>query len=307
MNISAYSIKNPLVAILIFVLLTMLGVFGFRQMKVQQFPDIDFPVVATTITLNGATPDQLENDIAKKLENKLANVQGVKNIRTTLQTGVATVLTEFELEKDLSEAVDDVRSAVSEVQGSLPAAANEPIIAKLSTSGFPVVTYSVTSETMTPAELSWFVDDAVTKRLSNISGVGSIDRIGGIERQIQVLPNKDKLAALLMPIGQLSNQLYAKWQDMTGGEAKVDNQTQTIRVKGMGSDTHELGALQVATATGVVRLDSLATIEDTHAEITSLAELNGDSVVAFSITRSKGAGEVAVVAAVDAEIEKLQQ
>lgn len=120
MNVSAYSIKNPLVAILLFSLITLMGVFGFKQMKVQQFPDIDFPGVVVTITLAGATPDQLENDVAKKIENKLANIEGVKNLRTTLQTGAATVFTEFELEKDINEALDDVRSAVSEVQGICP-------------------------------------------------------------------------------------------------------------------------------------------------------------------------------------------
>lgn len=210
MNFSAYSIKNPLVAILLFSLLSLLGVFGFSQMKVQQFPDIDFPGVVVTITLAGATPDQLESDIAKKVENKLTNITGIKNLRTTLQTGAVTVFSEFELEKDINEALDDVRSAISEVQGDLPQAANAPIISKVSTAGFPVVTYSISSDAMDIAELSWFVDDALTKRLSNIKGVGSIARVGGIQRQIQVLPSKNQLAALTMPIGQLSQQIYSK-------------------------------------------------------------------------------------------------
>lgn len=307
MNFSAYSIKNPLVAILLFSLLVLLGVFGFRAMKVQNFPDIDFPVIITTITLNGATPDQLENDIAKKVENKLANIEGVKNLRTTLQTGAVTVLAEFEIEKDSNEALDDVRSAVSEVQGDLPAAADSPIISKASTSGFPVVTYSVSSDGMTAGELSWFVDDALTRRLSNIQGVGSIARIGGIERQIHILPKPDLLSSLGLPISQLSSQIYAKWQDTSGGEAKVGNQTQTIRVRGMGDNMQDLAGLQIMTATGVVELGQIADIRDSHAEITSVAEFQGKNVVAFNITRSKGAGEVAVVSAVDEEIAKIER
>lgn len=306
MNVSAYSIKNPLVAILLFVLMSLLGLFGFYQMKVQQFPDIDFPGVVVTITLPGATPDQLENDIAKKVENKLTNIQGVKTLRTTLQTGAATVFTEFVLEKDINEALDDVRSAVSEVQGSLPAAANEPIISKVSTAGFPVVTYSVSADSMSASELSWFVDDALTKRLSDIQGVGSISRIGGVERQITVIPDKHKLAALTLPINQLSQQIYAKWQDSAGGEAKVGAQTQTIRVLGMGSSVNDLAQMQISTPTGsTMRLGDLATVTDTHADLTSIARLGDKNVVAFNITRAKGAGEVAVVAAIDAEIEKL--
>ena len=145
LNVSAYSIRNPLVAILLFVLLTLGGIYGFMQMKVQQFPDIDLPAVVVTVTLPGAAPSQLENDIAKKIENRITSIEGIKHIRTTLQTGAATIASEFVLEKDIQEAVDDVRSAVGEVRGDLPAAAN----ARLSPKSRPLVsliTYSVAAE-----------------------------------------------------------------------------------------------------------------------------------------------------------------
>ena len=307
MNVSAYSIKNPLVAILFFTLMTILGICGFLQMKIQQFPDIDLPGVVTTITLAGASPDQLENDVAKKVENKLANIEGVKSIRTTLQTGAVTIFTVFELEKPNDEALDDVRSAVSEVQGQLPAAANPPIISKVSTAGFPVATYSVSVQGMSDTKLSWFVDDTITKQLSNIAGVGSVSRIGGVERQILIQPKMDMMSSLSMPISQLARQIYAKWQDASGGEAKIGNQIQTIRILGSGQRVQELDDLQITTPTGTaVRLGNLAVIEDTHADVTSLAKLDGEEVVAFSITRSKGAGEVSVVAAVDDALADLQ-
>lgn len=307
MNISAYSIKNPLVAILFFTLMMILGIYGFLQMKIQQFPDIDLPGVVTTITLAGASPDQLENDVAKKVENKLANIEGVKSIRTTLQTGAVTIFTVFELEKPNDEALDDVRSAVSEVQGQLPAAANPPIISKVSTAGFPVATYSVSVQGMSDTKLSWFVDDTITKQLSNIAGVGSVSRIGGVERQILIQPKMDMMTSLSMPISQLARQIYAKWQDASGGEAKIGNQIQTIRILGSGQRVQELNDLQITTPTGTaVRLGSLAVIEDTHADMTSLAKLDGEEVVAFSITRSKGASETSVVAAVDDALADLQ-
>lgn len=307
MNISAYSIKNPLVAILFFTLMMILGIYGFLQMKIQQFPDIDLPGVVTTITLAGASPDQLENDVAKKVENKLANIEGVKSIRTTLQTGAVTIFTVFELEKPNDEALDDVRSAISEVQGQLPAAANPPIISKVSTAGFPVATYSVSVQGMSDTKLSWFVDDTITKQLSNIAGVGSVSRIGGVERQILIQPKMDMMTSLSMPISQLARQIYAKWQDASGGEAKIGNQIQTIRILGSGQRVQELNDLQITTPTGTaVRLGSLAVIEDTHADMTSLAKLDGEEVVAFSITRSKGASETSVVAAVDDALADLQ-
>ncbi len=308
MNFSAYSIKNPLVAILFFSLLTLLGIFGFHQMKIQQFPDIDLPGVVTTIALPGAAPDQLESEIAQKLENKITNLEGVKNIRTTLQTGNVTVFTEFELGKDLDEAVDDVRSAVSEVQGDFPAAANPPVVSKVSTAGFPVVTYSITAPHLSETELSWFVDDTLSKELSDINGVGSISRIGGVERQIVVAPDHSMLAQLAMPISQLSQQIYAKWQDAAGGEAHIADQKQTIRVLGTGQRASDLEGIQVTTPQGsAVRLGSLASISDGYADITSTADMNGQAVVAFGITRAKGAGEVAVVRAIDARLAEFSE
>ena len=306
LNVSAYSIKNPLVAILLFVLLTLGGIYGFMKMKVQQFPDIDLPAVVVTVTLPGAAPAQLENDIAKKVENKLTSIEGVKHIRTTLQTGAATMVTEFVLEKDIQEAVDDVRSAVGEVRGDLPAAANDPIITKVSTAGFPVVTYSVASENMSVEDLSWFVDDTVTKRLSDIPGVSTVSRIGGLQREITVAADPIALSGLTFPITQLSQQIAGIQQDSSGGEAEVGKTTQTIRVLGAVERASELNDLQVAVPTGGTQaLGRMAQITDGAADPSSIAKLNGQTVVAFNITRSRGASEVEVMELVDAELAKL--
>lgn len=306
LNVSAYSIRNPLVAILLFVLLTLGGIYGFMQMKVQQFPDIDLPAVVVTVTLPGAAPSQLENDIAKKIENKLTSIEGVKHIRTTLQTGAATMVTEFVLEKDIQEAVDDVRSAVGEVRGDLPAAANDPIITKVSTAGFPVVTYSVASDNMNVEDLSWFVDDTVTKRLSDIPGVSTVSRIGGLQREITVAADPIALSGLKYPIAQLSEQITGIQQDSSGGEAEVGKTTQTIRVLGAVERASDLNNLQVAVPTGGTQaLGRMAQITDGAADPSSIAKLDGQTVVAFNITRSRGASEVEVMELVDAELAKL--
>ncbi|MBP2279745.1 multidrug efflux pump subunit AcrB [Psychrobacter sp. PL19] len=305
-NVSAYSIRNPLVAILLFVLLTLGGVFGFRQMKVQQFPDIDLPAVVVTVTLPGAAPAQLENDVAKKIENRLTSINGIKHIRSTLQTGAATIVTEFVLDKDIQEAVDDVRSAVGEVRGDLPAAANDPIITKVSTSGFPVVTYSVSADNMSVEDLSWFVDDTITKRLSDIQGVGSVSRIGGLERQITIAADPITLSGLQFSIAQLSQQVASIQQDSSGGEAEVGNTTQTIRVLGAVERARELNDLQIAVPTGGTQaLGRMAQVTDGAADPNSIAKLNEQTVVAFNITRSRGASEVEVTKRVDAALEEL--
>ena len=306
LNVSAYSIKNPLVAILLFVLLTLGGIYGLMQMKVQQFPDIDLPAVVVTVTLPGAAPSQLESDIAKKIENRITSIEGVKHIRTTLQTGVATIASEFVLEKDIQEAVDDVRSAVGEVQGDLPAAANDPIITKVSTSGFPVVTYSVAANNMSVEDLSWFVDDTITKRLSDIPGVSTVSRIGGLEREITVAADPITLSGLQFSITQLSQQLAGIQQDSSGGEAEVGNTTQTIRVLGAVERASGLNDIQIAVPTGGTQaLGRMAQVTDGAADPSSIASLDGEAVVAFNITRSRGASEVEVMEKVDKELAGL--
>ena len=306
MNLSSYSIKNPLVAILLFVLLTLGGWYGFMQMKVQQFPDIDLPAVVVTVTLPGAAPAQLENDVAKKIENRLTSIEGVKHIRSTLQTGAATISTEFILDKDIQEAVDDVRSAVGEVRGDLPAAANDPIITKVSTAGFPVVTYSVSADNMNAQDLSWFVDDTITKRLSDIQGVSSISRIGGLQREITVAADPITLSGLQFPISQLSQQVAGIQQDSSGGEAEVGNSVQTIRVLGAVERARELNELQIAVPTGGTQaLGRMAEVTDGAADPSSIAKLDGQTVVAFNVIRSRGASEVEVTERVDAALAEL--
>ena len=305
-NASSYSIRNPLVAILLFVLLTMGGVYGFLQMKVQQFPDIDLPAVVVTVTLPGAAPAQLENDVAKKIENQLTSIDGIKHIRSSLQTGVATISTEFILDKDIQEAVDDVRSAVGEVRGDLPAAANEPIITKVSTSGFPIVTYTVAADNMSVEDLSWFVDDTITKRLSDIQGVGSISRVGGLDREITVAADPIALSGLQFSIVQLSQQIAGIQQDSSGGEAEVGKTTQTIRVLGAVERANELNELQIAVPTGGTQaLGRMAEVTDGAADRSSVAKLDGQTVVAFDITRSRGASEVEVMARIDEALAQL--
>ena len=306
MNFSAWSIRNPLATILLFILLTLGGSHAFNVMKIQQFPDLDFPVVMVTVTLPGAAPPQLETDIAKKVESQVASIDGVKKIRGVLQTGVSTTIIEFRLEKDLQEALDEVRSAIGEIRSDLPADANEPVIGKIGTSGLPLLTFSVSARDMDVLALSWFVDDKLNRRLTAIPGVGSVDRIGGEARTVEVLPDPVKLQGLGLTITELQQQLFALQRDAAGGEAQVGDGKQTIRALGALSYAPALAELQIRTAGGAYRLGDLATIRDGAAEADSLALYDGETVVAFSITRSRGASEVGVAHAVEAELARIQ-
>ena len=305
MNVSAWSIRNPLAAILLFILLFFGGWHGFNAMRIQQFPDMDFPLVVVSVSLSGASPQQLESDVAKKVESRVASLDGVKKIRSALQTGLSTTVIEFRLEKDLQEALDEVRSAMGEIRSDLPADALDPVISKVNTSGMPLLTFSVAARDMDELALSWFVDDSLSRRLLGIPGVGSVSRIGGLSRTVEVLPDPVALKALGLSIGDVAAQVAALQRDVSGGEAQVGDGRQSLRTLGAETQAAALADLQIRTTGGAQRLGDFATIYDGAAEADSQALFDGETVVAFEIVRSRGASEVAVMDAVEAELARI--
>ena len=193
MNVSTWSIKNPIPSIVFFILLTFAGVVGFKMSGVQDFPDIELPVVTVTATLPGAAPAQLETEVARRIENSLATLQGVKHISTNIMDGTVSVIVEFILEKNVGEATNEVRDAVSQVRADLPAELRDPVISKVSTTGRPILTYVVSSASLDQEALSWFVDNAATKRVLTVTGVGRVARLGGVTREIRVELNQTPL------------------------------------------------------------------------------------------------------------------
>src|SRR5258706_2418398 len=185
-NVSSSSIRNPIPAVMLFVLLSFGGFLAFNGMKVQNFPDIDLPTIGVTASLPGAAPAQMETDVARKLEDAIATLQGLKHIYTKVQDGAVTITAEFRLEKPVQEAVDDVRSAVSRVRSDLPADVREPIVTKMDLASQPVLAFTVSSPRMDEEALSWFVDNDIARRLLAVRGVGAVNRVGGASREIRV-------------------------------------------------------------------------------------------------------------------------
>jgi multidrug efflux pump subunit AcrB len=288
------------------VLLTLAGLLGFQAMKVQQFPDIDLPTITVTASLPGAAPAQMETEVARKIENAVAALQGVKNIYTKVQDGVTTVSVEFRLEKPTQEALDDVRAAVSRIRSDLPTDLREPVINKLELAGAPILTYTVASSRMDDEALSWFVDNDVTKAMLAVRGVGSVASVGGFTREVRVELDPAKLLALNASAADISRQLRAVQQEAAGGRMDVGGIEQSVRTIATVQSAAELAALEVALADGRrIRLDQVATVTDTVAEQRSAALLNGQPVVGFEIVRSRGAGETDVAEGVRAAIAKL--
>ena len=229
MNVSAWCIRNPIPSVLLFVMLTLAGLLGFQQMKVQQFPDIDLPTINVTASLPGTAPAQMETEVARKIENAVASLTGVKNIYTKVQDGTALVTVEFRLEKATQEALDDVRSAVSRVRADLPAELRDPVITKLDLAGAPILTYTVASSRMDDEALSWFVDNEVTKAMLAVRGVGAVNRVGGVSREVRVELDPAKLLALGISAADVSRQLRAVQTDAPGGRADVGGIEQSER------------------------------------------------------------------------------
>ena len=306
-NVSSWSIRNPTPSILLFVLLTLAGLVAFQAMKVQNFPDIDLPMVTVTASLPGASPSQMETEVARKIENSLATVQGLKHIYTTLTDGTAVLMVEFRLEKPTQEAVDDVRDAVSRVRSDLPADLRDPIIQKVDLAGMPILTYTVSSDRMDDEALSWFVDNQVSRKMLAVPGVGAVTRVGGVTRELRVEIDPARLLALNASAADISRRLRQMQQEAAGGRADLGGAEQSVRTIATVKSAAEMGALEVPLSDGrSVRLDQVATVGDTVAEQRSAALLDGKPVVGFEIVRSRGASELDVTAGVRAALEKLK-
>ncbi len=307
MNVSAWSIRNPIPSVMLFMMLTVVGLMGFQRMKIQNFPDIDLPTVTVTASLPGASPAQLETEVARKLENSIATQQGIKHIYTKVQDGTVVVTVEFRLEKPTQEAVDDVRDAVSRVRSDLPGDLRDPIVAKVNLSGLPILTYTVASPRMDDEALSWFVDNDVTKAMLAVKGVGAVARVGGVTRQVKVELDPDKLLALNATAADVSRQLRQIQQEASGGRTDLGGGEQSVRTIATVQTADELAAMDITLQDGRrVRLNEVAKVSDTVAERRSAALLNGEPVVGFEITRSLGAGEVEVAEGTRLALETLR-
>ena len=308
MNVSAWSIRNPIASIMVFVLLCFAGIIAYNNMKVQNFPDLDVPNIIITASLPGASPAQMETDVARKIENAIASINGLKNIYTKVQDGVATITAEFRLEKDTQEALDEVRSAVQQVRGDLPGDLRDPVVNKVNISGSPVLAYTIASSKMDAEALSWFVDDTISRRLLAVKGVGSVGRVGGVNREIRIALDAGRMQSLGVSASVVSRQLSAIQMDTAGGRTNLGASEQPVRTLATVKSAQELALMEIALGDGrKVRLDQVATVQDTIAEQRSAAYLNGKPVVGFEVSRSKGASEVEAGKGVRLALEEMKK
>ena len=306
-NLSAWSIRNPVVPIVLFLGLTVIGVFSFLTMKVQNQPDIEFPVVIVSISQPGAAPTEIENQITQKIESSLRSIAGVDTLTSTAEEGQMTTQVQFKIGQDINAAVNEVKNAVDRVRGELPEGILEPQVFKAETSSDPIAYFAVSADDMTMEQLSWFIDDTVAKRLLAIPGMAEVKRSGGVDREITVTLDP----ARMMDQGVTATQINAALRQVNinaaGGKAEVAGSRQAVRVLGNAHTAFDLSQVEVGLAMGhTVRLADVADVRDGFSEVTSIAKFRGKPVVTFSIARARGESDVSVYDATVVELNKLE-
>ncbi|MGL4443032.1 MAG: efflux RND transporter permease subunit, partial [Alsobacter sp.] len=215
---------------------------------------------------------------------------------------------EFRLEVNSDRALNDVKDAVARIRADLPRTVDEPIVQRIDIAGLPIVTYAASAPAMSPEDLSWFVDDVVVRDLQSIKGVSKVERIGGVDREIRVALDPDRLAAFGITAADVNRQLRATHVDLAGGRGEVGAREQSIRTLAGTSTIEELAETRIALSGGrKVRLDELGTVTDGAAEARTFARLDGEPVVAFAISRARGASDATVATAVEKRVAALQE
>ncbi len=304
-NISAWSTRNPVVSIVLFVALSLAGIMSFMSMDVQDNPDIEFPVVIATIVQPGAAPTEIETQITQKMESAVRSISGVRSISSNANEGSTTTVVEFEIGEDINQAVNEVKNAIDQIRSDLPDGILEPQISKQTTSSEPIAYYAVRSSDMTLEQLSWFVDDTVSKRLLAIQGMASVGRNGGVDREIRVILDPAKMQSMGVTASQINGVLRQVNINAAGGRAEIAGSRQSVRVLGNADDAYALSQSQISMGNGrSIKLTDVAKVEDSFGEQRSIAKVNGKQVVTFGISRAKGASDVTVF---DEAVKKMDE
>ncbi len=306
-NISGWSIRRPIPTLVLFLVLTLAGLVSFGKLGVDLNPNIDFPAVIVTVNQTGAGPEELETQVTKKVEDAVAGLGNIDELRSTITDGSSQTVISFVLGTDSDRATNDVRDAVARIRSDLPAAAQDPIIQRLNFEGGPILTYAVTSDQRSVEELSELVDQDISRTLLSVPGVAQVNRIGGVDPEIRVDLDPKQLDALGITATQVNDQIRALNINLPSGRATLGQQEQGLRTLGSAPTVEALANYQIQLPNGTaVPLKSLGTVERGYAETRQAAYFNNQGVVSFSVQRSTGSVLVSVEEGVTAEIAELE-
>ncbi|MBI5133071.1 MAG: efflux RND transporter permease subunit, partial [Rhodopseudomonas palustris] len=307
LNVSSWSIRHPLPSIVFSIILLLLGWISFTKLAVTRLPSADIPVISVAVAQFGAAPAELEAQVTKTIEDGVSGVEGVRHIASSITDGLSVTTIQFALETNTDRALNDVKDAITRVRSNLPQNVTEPLIQRVDVIGLPIVTYAAISPGKTPEQLSWFVDDVVKRALQGVRGVAQVERIGGVEREILVSLDPDRLKAAGLTALDVSRRLRGTNVDLAGGRAEIGKNDQAIRTLAGAKTLNDLSGTMISLSSGgEIRLDDLGTVTDTIADRRTFARVNGEPVVALGIKRSKGASDVVVAEAVQKRIDALK-
>lgn len=294
-NISAWAIRNPVPPIVLFVALLLAGVVSFARMDVNNNPDVSFPAAQVIVVQPGAAPTEMETQVAQKVEAALRGVNGVDSMSTRIDEGNSQTFVQFAIGTPVDRAVNDVRDAIANIRGDLPDGILEPQIQRIDIDGGPIAYYSAEATDMTLEQLSWYVDNTVAKRLLSVSGMSSVQRSGGVTREIRVILDPARMQAQGVTAAQVNQQLRALNLNAAGGRAEIAGSEQSVRVLGNARSAFALGETKINTGRGeAIKLSDIATVRDLYAEQRNVAKMNGRQVTSFSMAKSKGSSDVSV-------------
>ena len=306
-HVSSWSIKNPVPTIVTFLILGIIGVISFMSLGIDESPNIDVPIVIVSATQRGASPTELENQVTKKIEDAVANLDGIDEISSTVTDGSSRTVINFDLGVDSDRAVNEVRNAISQVRPELPQDIDEPNVTKLQFTGGTVVTYAVVSQQRTVEELSNLVDLTIIPELLNVKGVGEVERLGGLDREIRVNLDPSRLQAYGITATEIDNQISQFNLNLSGGRSEVGGREQSVRTLGSAATVRDLRAYPIELDNGdTVPLANFGEVADDFEESRQKAFLDGQSVVGIAIKRSLGSTLVSVEEAVTEEIAELE-
>jgi HAE1 family hydrophobic/amphiphilic exporter-1 len=267
---------------------------------------VDFPVVAVVVSYPGASPEAVEADVIEPIEKAVNTISGIDDIQSTARSGEALVVMIFDMDVTSATAVQDVRDRMASVEAGLPDGVGDPTVLRFDPAELPIISVAVSAEGMAPRDLTALTEDVIAQRFSVIEGVGSASVVGGVPRQLKILLDPDRMAALGVSVAEVTRALGTENQNLPAGSVETGQQDQSLQVQGRIDRAEDFLDIIVARrGDEPVRLGDIARIELGEAAPDSLAMLNGQRALAVDIVKTQGANTVAVAEDVRAAVAEL--
>jgi len=307
MILSDLSIKRPIFATVLMLTLVTLGIFSFKRLGVEMFPNVEFPLVSVVTTFPGASPETVERELSKRIEDTVNQIAGVKHVFSTSREGVSTVTVQFQLEQKVNDAAQEVRAKIGAIRGSLPEGIEEPIIQKLDFNAAPVASLAVRSDTLSPRELTVLVEKRIKKRFESVAGVGKVDMVGGQKREIRVDLDPARLDALSLGVNDVVSGIRSENTNTPLGRITRGNAEYPLRVDGKPDRADQYRQMTVVRKEGrPITLGEIARVTDGTEEKRKLALVNGKPAIGLDIYKQSGGNEVALVDSIKKTMARVQ-